>query len=223
MKNQPGAKWEDVCGERQMRCTNMMCRTWRSWKMLQLHNNIIWARHKALPLGNWWWARFWWSRARAEPETAEIQALGYFASCSTQIAEVVDDKSMCLAWDVYVLHTRVWAGDEGGGTSVGLGLGNVVEGCWFGSSVWGVGMEQELMDELSLVGKARDGTCCPGRDAPRAAFHFVTYSWAWDSLHQDFGFSAPLCQTRTWKVTLPFTNATPTHHKKAKFSFYVLW
>lgn len=89
---------------------------------------------------------------------------------------MVDDKSTCLAWDVDVLHTCVWAGDEGGGTSVGLGLGNVVEGCRFGSSVWGVGTEQELMDELTLLGEARGRTCCPGRDAPRAAFHFVTYS-----------------------------------------------
>lgn len=37
------------------------------------------------------------------------------------------------------------AEEEGGGTSVGLGLEHVVEGCWFGSSVWGVGTEQELL------------------------------------------------------------------------------
>lgn len=69
---------------------------------------------------------------------------------------------MCLAWDVDVLRACLRGRGGRGGSSRGLGLGNAVESGWFGSPPWGVGMEQELLGEVSPVCKARDHPCCPG-------------------------------------------------------------
>ena len=156
---------------------------------------------------------------------AEIQEGVYFASRCVQIVEVADDRSVCALHGMCMCSIPACgAGEEGEGTSLGLGLGNVVEGCWFGSSVWGAGMEQELLDEFTLVCKARGHTCCPssGRCSQSClSFCHVQLSLGPPSpglwLQCSFAVSDQDLKSQT-----ALHKYNPHVPQKAKFSFYIL-
>lgn len=87
-----------------------------------------------------------------------MQKLWYIASCCTQIVELVDDSCACALHRMCMSFPPAYgAEEEGGGTSLGLGLGHIAEGCCFGSRSG----EQELLDESTLVCRARGHTFCP--------------------------------------------------------------